>query len=57
MYRGRFINNVEYEWGSSQLEPFPAVALTDIHANHNRNERPRRPTTTVLPTNFNGLQT
>lgn len=29
----------------AQLEPCPAATETDIHANHNRNDRPGHPTT------------
>lgn len=36
----------------SQLEPCPAATETDIHANHNRNERPDH-TTTHLGSHFN----
>lgn len=36
----------------TQLEPCPAATETDIHANHNRNERPDQ-TTTHLGSHFN----
>lgn len=42
----------DFERPPAQREPCPAAAETDIHANHNRNDRPSPPTTSHPDSHF-----